>query len=61
MDKVYACAPASNSPSEEERVLRRDLALLQARCDCGSVSPAVHAAIRKIEIELAWLEHRGRS
>jgi hypothetical protein len=62
--KICDCASPPNrlpEPSPEERALRRDLALLQTRDDCGSVSPAVQAAIRKIEIELAWLEHRGRA
>jgi hypothetical protein len=64
MDKICDCASARNrlpEPSPEERALRRDLALLKARYDSSGLSPAVHTAIRKIEIELAWLEHRGRS
>jgi hypothetical protein len=59
MSIVYDRAPARNI-SEQERDLRRDLALLPARYDCGSVSPATYTVIRRLETELAWLEHRGQ-
>jgi hypothetical protein len=44
---------------EIERAVRAQLAQLQARYDGGAVSQAVYATIRALEIELAWLKHRG--
>ena len=41
--------------------VRAELALLQARYDSGAIPPAVYSAIRSLEVELAWLEHRGQS
>jgi hypothetical protein len=54
MVSIYDCSRARNRISEQEPDLRRDLARLQARYDSGSVSPAIYAVIRQIEIELGW-------
>lgn len=37
--------------------LRHQRDALLARYDNGAISPAVFAAIRKLEIEIAWREH----
>ena len=59
LHSVHDRATARNS---EERNLRRDLALLEARYDRGAVPPEIFITIRKLETELAWLEHaRGQS
>ncbi len=50
----------TNSPVEE-RDLRDRLTLLRARYDHGTAPSAIFAVIRQIEIELAWLEHRGEA
>jgi hypothetical protein len=55
-----ATARNTNSPVEE-RDLRDRLALLRARYDHGTVPSAIFAVIREIEIELAWLAHRGEA
>ena len=39
--------------------VRAELARLRARYD-GVIPPAVFLVIRALEVELAWLEHRGR-
>jgi hypothetical protein len=36
---------------------RAMLEMLKARYDAGAVSPAIYAAIRKLEQEIAWREH----
>jgi hypothetical protein len=56
------CPPPRNTNSPvEERALRAKLALLRARYDYGAVSDAVAAAIKALEVDIAWAEHRGRS
>ena len=40
---------------------RSELALLRARYDGGAISPAVFAVIKKLEREIAWLEHTERA
>jgi hypothetical protein len=50
-----------NCPTvKTEQTVRAELAHLQARYDSGAVSPAIFAANRELEIELAWFEHRGQ-
>jgi hypothetical protein len=41
-----------------EARLRDELAMLKARYDCESVSPAVYSVIRSIEVDISWLQHR---
>ena len=41
------------------RLLRDQLALLRARHDNGAMSAGTYAAVRQIEIEIGWLEHRA--
>ena len=36
------------------------LEYLRARYDNGAVSPAVYQAIKKLETDVAWLEHTAR-
>jgi hypothetical protein len=43
-----------------EQDIRAQLAQLQARYDSRAVSPAIFSAIRLLEVEISWLEHRGR-
>jgi hypothetical protein len=50
-------APQAQPPSSTS-LLRDELARLKARYDSGAVPMPVFAAIRQIESELAWLEHR---
>jgi hypothetical protein len=33
---------------------------LKARYDGGAVAPAVYTIIKAIEVDLGWIEHRGR-
>ena len=40
--------------------LHAELALLQARYDSGTVSPAVYSVGKALETDIAWLEKRGR-
>jgi len=47
-------------PNRHEHHLRRDLAALKARYDGGAVAPAVYTIIKAIEVDLGWIEHRGR-
>jgi hypothetical protein len=62
VDTSHTCAPARNTNSPvEERALRDQLALLRARYDHGTIPSAIFAVIREIEVELAWLEHRGEA
>jgi hypothetical protein len=42
-----------------EAALRAALAWVRARHDSGAISPAVFAVIRMLEVEIAWLAHRG--
>jgi hypothetical protein len=44
--------------TEAEQDVRAQLALLRARYDTGAIPQAVFSVIRKLEIELAWAEHR---
>jgi hypothetical protein len=37
---------------------RDELKMLRARYDSGAVSQGVYAAIRQLEIDCAWREHR---
>jgi hypothetical protein len=46
--------------SKSEQDIRTKLAQLRARYDFGALPPSVFSVIRKLEIEIAWLEHRGR-
>lgn len=38
--------------------LRAELATLVARYDAGSVSPAIYAVIKQLEVDIAWLENQ---
>ena len=40
-----------------QKRLQAELALLRARYNSGAVSPAVYAAIKKLETEVAWLNY----
>ena len=40
--------------------LRAELDYLRARYDHGAVSPAVYQAVKELETEPAWAEHRQR-
>ena len=51
--------PPDAQAARKSGTLRAELARLQARYDSGAISPAVFSAIRALEIELAWVEHRG--
>jgi hypothetical protein len=39
--------------------LRAELETLRARYDSGAVAPAVFAALRALEEDVAWREHRA--
>ncbi len=60
MNTYHKLANAGNRISDDERDLRAELALLQARYDGGAVWPAIYAIIRAIGAELSWLEHGER-
>jgi hypothetical protein len=38
--------------------LRTELALLRARYDHGAVAPSIYRLIRKLEDDIAWIEHQ---
>ena len=42
-----------------EQNLRIQLAQLLARYD-GAIPPSVFAVVRGLQVELAWMEHRGQ-
>jgi hypothetical protein len=44
---------------EIEQGIRAELALPQARYDGGAPPPFVFSVVRSLQVELAWLEHRG--
>jgi hypothetical protein len=60
MSKVHESAHARNNYPAAELDLRAELTALRTRYDSGAVSPAVFTIIKRIETELAWLQHRGR-
>jgi hypothetical protein len=41
------------------QALRSELRVLRSRYDMGAVSPAIYAAIKQLEADIAWLEHKG--
>jgi hypothetical protein len=41
--------------------LRSELGALRARYDGGAVPAAVYAAIKELEVSIAWHEHKGRT
>jgi hypothetical protein len=41
------------------QILRGRLDQVRARHDSGAVSPAMYKAIRAMEEEIAWSEHKG--
>jgi hypothetical protein len=57
---VAQAAARNNIPRQTEQGVRAELALLQARYDGGVVPQAVFSVIRSLEVELAWIEHRGQ-
>jgi hypothetical protein len=46
--------------TEIER-LRAQLKWVRARYDDGAMSPAAYAAIKQLEADIAWSEHKRRS
>jgi hypothetical protein len=52
--------PAQQRWPERLNRLRAELAHLRARYDDGAVSPAIFKVIRKIETEIAWLNHTAK-
>jgi hypothetical protein len=44
--------------NQKQKRPQAELALLRARYDSGAVSPAVYAAIKELETEVAWLNHK---
>ena len=44
----------------ESEVLRGRLEQVRARYDDGAMSPGVYQAVKQIELEIAWSEHRSR-
>jgi hypothetical protein len=44
---------------DQEARLRNARDQLIARYDTDAISPAVFLAVRKLEMEIAWLQHRG--
>lgn len=55
---TIADKPPAAQAARKSDTLRAELAQLQARYDSGAISPAVFAAMRALETELAWIEHR---
>jgi hypothetical protein len=49
------------SDNKSPAPLRDELAWLRSRYDHVQVSPAVYAAIRRLEIEIAWADHHRGS
>jgi hypothetical protein len=43
--------------NQKQKRLQAELALLRARYDDGAVSPAVYAAIKKLETAISWLDY----
>jgi hypothetical protein len=43
--------------NHKQKRLQMELAMLRARYESGAVSPAVYAAIKKLETEVAWLSY----
>ena len=44
----------------ESEVLRGRLEQVRARYDGGAMSPGVYQAVKQIELEIAWSEHKER-
>ena len=44
----------------KSEVLRGRLDQVRARYDDGAVSPGVYKAVKAMEEEIAWTEHKGR-
>ena len=45
----------------ESQILRGRLDQVRARYDDGAMSPGVYQAVKQIELEIAWCEHKGGS
>ena len=43
------------------QILRDRLDQVRARYDSGAMSPGVYQAVKQIELEIAWCEHKGGS
>jgi hypothetical protein len=41
-------------------IARSELAHLRARYDSGAISPAIYAAIKRLEQDVGWLEHTAK-
>ena len=41
------------------QILRGRLNQVRARYDDGAMSPGVYQAVKQIELEIAWTEHKG--
>jgi hypothetical protein len=61
MSQIADRALGFNRNPQTEETLRAELAQLRTRYDSGAVSHAVAAAIKRLEADIAWAEHRGRS
>jgi hypothetical protein len=44
----------------KERQLRDELEWVRGKYDGGGMPPALYSALREIEIEIAWMQHRER-
>ena len=40
---------------------REELGWLRSRYDSGAVSPAIYQAIRKLEDDISWSQHKERN
>jgi hypothetical protein len=43
----------------DERKLRAELATLKARYDCYAFAPEIYAVVRKLEMEIGWMQHHA--
>jgi hypothetical protein len=62
MTLLHARASRRNSPPafpDHEQALRQALEWVRARHDSGALSPGTFAVVRMLEVEIAWLQHRG--
>ena len=57
---TFSADTRNSNVGPHERDLRAELGLLPARYDSRAINPAVLTVVKSIEIELAWLQHRGR-
>jgi hypothetical protein len=62
-EKLSATQAGSRPPApmRPAPAVRAELRRLQARYDSGSIPPAIFSVVRKLEVELAWIEHEKPS